>query len=111
MIKLRWGGGVLEGEYKKGLPIGNLTSQIFANIYLNELDQFIKHDLRIKHYFRYADDFAIVHTDPLYLQKIQNSIAIFLDTKLCLELHPDKVEIKKFSHIISCFVQRPKKEC
>lgn len=79
------------------MPIGNLTSQIFANIYLNELDQFIKHELRIRHYFRYADDFAIVHTDPQYLLEVQNSIAEFLDVELFLALHPDKVEIRKFS--------------
>lgn len=95
---MRWGGGrLLEDEHKKGLPIGNLTSQIFANIYLNELDQFIKHTLRIHHYFRYADDFAIVHKDPIYLEYVQNSIAAFLDSELSLALHPDKVEIRKFN--------------
>ena len=52
----------------KGVPIGNLTSQIFANIYLNELDQFVKHTLRVKHYFRYADDFIIVHQSEMYLR-------------------------------------------
>jgi len=50
-----------------GIPLGNLTSQVFANIYLHELDMFAKHDLRIKHYIRYMDDVALVHTDPQQL--------------------------------------------
>ena len=52
------------------MPIGNLSSQIFANIYLNELDQFIKHTLHVKYYFRYADDFLIVHSDEEYLKSL-----------------------------------------
>lgn len=79
----------------KGLPIGNLTSQIFANIYLDQLDQFVKHTLRVTHYFRYADDFIIVHDDPVYLLDIVRSIAGFLKDVLALELHPQKVEIRK----------------
>jgi retron-type reverse transcriptase len=52
----------------KGIPIGNLTSQLFANIYLNELDQFIKHHLRVKYYIRYMDDFVIVSDDKNQLK-------------------------------------------
>lgn len=79
----------------RGLPIGNLTSQIFANIYLSELDQFIKHGLRVKHYFRYADDFIIVHQNAHYLESLILSIREFLKVKLDLELHPQKVTIRK----------------
>lgn len=81
----------------KGLPIGNVTSQIFANIYLNELDQFIKNQLKIKHYFRYADDFVILHPDRLLLEVWLELIENFLWRELSLELHPQKVEIRKLS--------------
>jgi len=80
------------------LPIGNLTSQIFANIYLDKLDWFVKQRLRAKHYFRYADDFAIAYPDRSYLQGLINPIQNFLSSKLDLELHPQKVEIRKFGH-------------
>jgi RNA-directed DNA polymerase len=78
------------------LPIGNLTSQLFANIYLNELDQFIKHKLKIKYYARYTDDFVIVSSDENYLKAILEKIRIFFLNKLNLELHPDKVFIRKY---------------
>ncbi len=81
---------------KKGLPIGNLTSQIFANIFLDKLDWFIKKKLRIKHYFRYADDFTIVDPDPEYLKHLTGLIEDFLNIKLDLRLHPQKIEIRKF---------------
>jgi len=82
---------------KKGLPIGNLTSQIFANIFLDKFDWFVKKQLRIKHYFRCADDFAIVSQDPKYLEVFTVLIEDFLNKKLDLKLHPQKVEIRKFS--------------
>jgi RNA-directed DNA polymerase len=88
---LRWGGALL-----KGVPIGNLSSQIFANIYLNELDRFVKQDLRIKCYFRYADDFVIVDRRIGYLKSILAEINEFLQTRLKIELHPNKVSIRKF---------------
>ena len=75
-----------------GIPIGNLTSQLFANIYLNELDQFIKHNLRIRHYLRYMDDFLILDFDKRKLQKIKIQIQEFLDG-LRLELHPKKANV------------------
>lgn len=80
---------------RKGLPIGNLTSQIFANIFLDKFDWFIKKQLRIRYYFRYADDFIIVHSDAAYLEKITILIEEFLKTKLNLELHPRKIQIRK----------------
>ncbi|MCI5196653.1 MAG: reverse transcriptase, partial [Candidatus Electrothrix sp. AW5] len=52
----------------KGLPIGNLTSQFFANVYLNELDQFVKHELKCRHYLRYVDDFILLHDNPAQLE-------------------------------------------
>ncbi len=81
----------------KGLPIGNLTSQLFANVYLNELDQFVKHELRIKHYARYTDDFVIVSDSRRYLQDVLRPIDRFLKEKLALDLHPKKVAIIKYS--------------
>ena len=77
-----------------GLPLGNLTSQLFVNIYMNELDQFIKRKLKIKYYIRYADDFVIFHEDRNYLEKLIPQIAEFLETELKLSLHPDKVFVK-----------------
>ncbi len=82
--------------YRKGLPIGNLTSQLFANIYLNEFDQFVKHKLKIKHYIRYTDDFAIVAEAKSYLESLIAPIRSFLSDKLTLELHPKKITIRKF---------------
>ena len=81
---------------RKGLPLGNLTSQLFANIYLNEFDQFIKHKLKIKHYVRYTDDFVIVNGNKLYLENLIVSIRSFLSNELALELHPKKVTMRKF---------------
>jgi hypothetical protein len=81
---------------KRGLAIGNLTSQIFANIFLDKLDWFIKKELRIKYYFRYADDFVIVSQDYKYLKHLITLIEDFLNNKLNLKLHPQKVEIRKF---------------
>jgi retron-type reverse transcriptase len=77
----------------KGIPIGNLTSQLFANIYLNELDQFIKHHLRVKYYIRYMDDFVIVSDDKNQLKIWREEIRKFLQNHLQLILHPQKQEI------------------
>lgn len=79
----------------KGLPIGNLTSQLFANIYLNELDQFVKHKLRIEYYARYTDDFVVVAQDKIDLQNLILKIDSFLKNKLDLELHPGKITTRK----------------
>ncbi|MFA4998810.1 MAG: reverse transcriptase/maturase family protein [Candidatus Paceibacterota bacterium] len=81
---------------RKGLPIGNLTSQLFANIYLDEFDQFVKHILKVKHYIRYTDDFVIVAGDKLYLKNLITPIRSFLLAKLALGLHPKKISIRKF---------------
>lgn len=78
---------------KIGMPIGNLTSQIFANIYLNELDRFVKNRLKPKAYLRYGDDFIIVESDPKKLNIFRTEVAKFLETKLKLRINPksDKV--------------------
>ena len=81
---------------QKGLPLGNLTSQLFANIYLNEFDQFVKQKLKVKHYIRYTDDFVIVAEDKLYLESLIAPIRTFLSDRLSLELHPKKITIRKF---------------
>ena len=81
----------------KGIPLGNLTSQIFANIYMNELDQFIKHKLKIKFYLRYADDFVILSEDRNYLEDLIFKISYFLESNLKLSLHENKVVISKYT--------------
>ena len=83
------------------LPIGNLTSQLFANIYLNELDHFIKDTLRIRYYARYMDDFLIIHPDKAYLKNLQQQINVFLQKTLHLTLHPKKLTIKNVSTGVS----------
>ncbi len=82
-------------KLETGLPLGNVTSQIFSNIYLNELDQFVKHVLKEKYYIRYCDDFVILHISKLHLEKCIIKIAKFLKENLKLELHPKKVTIQK----------------
>jgi len=77
----------------KGMPLGNLTSQFFANVYLNELDQFVKHTLRVEYYVRYVDDFVLFHTSRKVLEEYRLKIDAFLRGKLKLELHPDKSRI------------------
>ncbi|MCG3744424.1 RNA-dependent DNA polymerase [Vibrio cincinnatiensis] len=68
-----------------GIPIGNLTSQLFANLYLNELDRFVKHELREKHYIRYMDDFVILHHDKAHLQRLRVTIERWLLENLQLK--------------------------
>lgn len=80
---------------RRGVPIGNLTSQIFANIYMNELDQFMKRELKVEHYARYTDDFVIVSSDKTYLESLLPPIEEFLRSKLFLELHPKKIILRK----------------
>lgn len=84
-------------ETRTGLPIGNLTSQLFANIYLNELDHFVKEMLRVRWYARYMDDFLILHSDRTYLKRLKDTIDSYLQNTLHLSLHPDKLTIKNVS--------------
>lgn len=71
-----------------GIPVGNLTSQLFANVYLNKLDQFVKHELKVKYYVRYMDDFIILSEDPAELRHLLAIIEEFLSRELRLELNP-----------------------
>lgn len=80
-----------------GIPIGNLSSQLFANLYLNELDHYIKEHLKVKYYIRYMDDFIILHHDKQYLHALLSLIEKFLDEKLRLKLNP-KTTIFPISH-------------
>lgn len=70
-----------------GLPIGNLTSQLWANVYLHELDLFAKHELRARHYLRYMDDFCILHPDKAVLNRMLAKTSDFLEAELCLDLN------------------------
>jgi hypothetical protein len=80
-----------------GLPIGNLTSQIFANFYMDVFDHFVKHDLGIRYYGRYVDDWVIVHPDKAYLQALIPRLDGFLREKLGLNVHPRKIYLQHFS--------------
>ncbi len=77
----------------KGLPLGNLTSQLLVNIYMNEFDHFAKHSLKAKHYVRYADDFVIMSHDKPWLEEVLPKVGSYLKERLGLSLHPDKVSI------------------
>nr|AQS33187.1 hypothetical protein [uncultured archaeon] len=80
-------------EIGKGMPLGNLTSQFFANVYLNELDQFVKQQLHVKYYLRYVDDFVIFERSAKKLEDYEAKIDLFLKDNLGLQLHPDKTKI------------------
>jgi retron-type reverse transcriptase len=99
---IRWLLGEVIGSFSStrpgvGLPLGNLTSQLLVNIYMNEFDQFMKRELKIAYYLRYADDFAILSRDRRYLENLMPQISVFLGERLKLALHPDKVYIKSFA--------------
>lgn len=87
-------GSFNSGTPCKGLPLGNLTSQLLVNIYMNEFDQFVKRSLKIKHYIRYADDFVILSNDKNYLTALVPYVELFLREELKLELHPNKLFLK-----------------
>lgn len=77
-----------------GLPLGNLTSQLLVNVYMNRFDQLVKHKLKVEYYIRYADDFVILSNNKNWLENQIKPIKSFLSGRLKLELHPDKVLIK-----------------
>lgn len=81
-------------KFGVGLPLGNLTSQLLVNIYMNKFDQFVKHKLKVKYYIRYADDFVVLSENRIWLESIIPKIDYFLNKLLKLTLHPDKVNIK-----------------
>jgi len=77
-------------EIGKGIPIGNLTSQLFANVYLNELDQYVKRVLKRRYYIRYMDDFLTFGGTKQELWQVKKAIAEFLKNRMDLNLHPRK---------------------
>lgn len=81
-----------------GLPIWNLTSQLFSNIYLNDFDHYMKDELKIKYYWRYVDDFVVVHRDKEYIKSIIPLIKDFLKVHLKLTLHPKKIYLQPINH-------------
>ena len=90
-------GKIIDSFHKtpgKGLPLGNVTSQIFANVYLNSFDWYMKKNLRIRYYIRYNDDFVILSCDKNELHELVRYIVCFLNKELKLELHPDKILIR-----------------
>ena len=80
-----------------GLPLGNLTSQLLVNIYMNEFDQFVKHQFKEKYYIRYADDFVFMSENESHLEELISKISEFLENNLKLNIHPDKLFIKTLS--------------
>jgi len=84
-----------EKTASRGLPLGNVTSQLFSNIYLNELDQFVKKSLKARYYLRYCDDFVILNQSADELKFCLEKVRAFCIENLLLELHPRKIEIRK----------------
>jgi hypothetical protein len=82
------------GSFKLGLPLGNLTSQLFGNIYMNEFDRYVLKLLRVGLYVRYADDFVIISRNKDWLRELIPKIDDFLKERLNLELHRDKISVK-----------------
>ena len=80
-----------------GLPLGNLTSQLFGNVYMHEFDQFVKQELRFKYYIRYADDFVFLSHSKSELDNMLPKLADFLNNRLKLSLHPNKVHITTYA--------------
>ena len=76
-----------------GLAIGDIMSQLYSNIYLNILDQYVKRELKAKHYCRYVDDFKIISRDTEYLKDCEEKIRMFLKDRLGLILHRKKTKI------------------
>lgn len=81
-----------------GLPIWNLTSQLFSNIYLNDFDHFVKENLWVKYYGRYVDDFVLIHNDKEYLKRLIPIMRDYLKDKEKLTLHPNKIYLQPIKH-------------
>ena len=85
------------GVAHRGLPLGNLTSQLLVNIYMNEFDQFVKNELGVRYYIRYADDFVVLSRDKNRLLKTLSYMKVFLRNRLELKMHPNKISISTFA--------------
>ncbi|MDD5221385.1 MAG: reverse transcriptase domain-containing protein [Candidatus Paceibacterota bacterium] len=94
---LKWLTSKIINSFENGLPLGNITSQLFANVYLNELDQFAKHKLKASYYIRYADDFIILSQGKQKLKDFLFEVKKFLQDELKLKLHGQKVYFKTYS--------------
>lgn len=94
------------GDGSKGLPIGNRTSQFFANVYLNPLDHFVKEKLRVPGYTRYMDDFVLFHPDKAILKQMLPEIEAFLTDKLALRLKPKATHINSHKNGLSFLGRR-----
>jgi RNA-directed DNA polymerase len=94
-----------------GLPIGNLTSQTFGNVYMNDFDHFVKKVLKIKYYVRYVDDMLFVYNDKYYLEGIIPQLSHFLQSNLKLRIHPNKIVLKPINEGISFLGQVIKPYC
>ena len=77
-----------------GLPIGNLTSQVFGNVYMNDFDHFVKKEMKVKYYGRYVDDMLFVHNDKSFLEDIISQLSHFLLSHFQLKIHPNKIVLK-----------------
>lgn len=86
-----------ESSPGKGMPLGNLTSQLFANIYMDSLDKFVKHKLKVKYYLRYADDFMFIADNKKVLEEYLAGVGLFLSERLKLSLHSDKCILRKLN--------------
>ena len=98
---MRWSSGnnksLFHSSHNCGLPIGNLTSQIFANFYLNGFDHVIKNKLAVRFYGRYVDDCVLVHQSKEYLEYLISKLRNFLKSDLKLELHPKKTYLQHYT--------------
>ncbi len=97
VVDVPFGKSLFDTPVNCGLPIGNLTSQLFGNVYLNDFDHFVKRDLGIKYYGRYVDDFLIVHNDIKYLREVLFRVKEYLEKEVKLVLHPDKIYLQHYS--------------
>ena len=101
----------LYGEKGQGMPLGNLTSQLFANVYLNELDWHVKQRLCRRHYLRYCDDFIILGTSPYELGQLVGPLTQFLHNRLGLTLHPNKITIRSWGQGVDFLGHVVKPDC
>ncbi len=95
----------------KSIPLGNLTSQLFANVYLNPFDQYVKRKLKLFYYIRYADDIIVISDSCEFLANLLPVFAIFLEQRLKLSIHPDKISISMWNKGIDVlgFISYPTK--
>ncbi len=106
-VDVPFGKSLFDTPANCGLPIGNLTSQLFGNVYLNDFDHFVKRDLGVKYYGRYVDDFIVFHRDVEFLKEILVKIRNYLEKEVGLILHPDKIYLQHYSKgfkFLGCYV-------